>query len=274
MALTKLGRTGEAGLTLEEALAQDPEDALTHANMGWNALYERDRTRALEHFREALRLDPELDHARAGMVEALKARNPLYGLMLRYFLWMSTLSGKVQWAIIIGGYLGYRFLGKLATDRPDLAPYIRPVLVVYVVFALLTWIAAPLFNLLLRFNRYGRYALSRDQRRGSTLVGVLLVPALAGLIAWLITDNALALLAAGYFGFLLLPASAIFACDAGWPRTGMVLYTLALAGLGPLSLVLWGVDPELGKVGVLCFIWGSVLSGFVANLLISATVKR
>ncbi len=50
--------------TLGSALANDPENALTHANQGWALLHRGDHERALEHFREALRIDPELEWAR------------------------------------------------------------------------------------------------------------------------------------------------------------------------------------------------------------------
>ena len=58
MALTKLGRTAEAGATLASTLARDPEDPSSHANQGWNLLHEGEPAKALEHFREALRRDP------------------------------------------------------------------------------------------------------------------------------------------------------------------------------------------------------------------------
>ncbi len=100
MALVKLGRRGEAGQTIEAILAHHPEDALTHANQGWHRLESGSGTRALEHFREALRLDPELEWARQGLVEAIKSRYPVYSLMLRYFLWMGRLSVRTQWMVI------------------------------------------------------------------------------------------------------------------------------------------------------------------------------
>src|SRR5262249_17165646 len=74
MGVNEVGRGDEAGRALEDALAQGPENALTHANRGWTALQRGDSKKALEHFREALRLDPTNDWARSGMVEALKAR--------------------------------------------------------------------------------------------------------------------------------------------------------------------------------------------------------
>ncbi len=78
MGLGKLGRKTQAGATIDAALARNPENALTHANQGWTLLEKREPVKAMEHFREALRLDPQLDWARSGIVEAMKARNFIY----------------------------------------------------------------------------------------------------------------------------------------------------------------------------------------------------
>jgi len=75
MALVKLGRRTEAGQAIDTALARNPDSAFTHANQGWTFLEANDPQKALEHFREALRLDPENEWARQGIVEALKARH-------------------------------------------------------------------------------------------------------------------------------------------------------------------------------------------------------
>src|SRR5436190_20189123 len=75
IALVRLGRKAEAGATIDAALARNPENAVTHANQGWTLLHQGQAEKALEHFREALRLDPGNEWARQGIVEALKARN-------------------------------------------------------------------------------------------------------------------------------------------------------------------------------------------------------
>ena len=75
MCLVRLGRKAEAGATIDAALAE-PEIALTHANQGWTLLEQRKPQKAMEHFREALRIDPELEWARVGIVEAMKGREP------------------------------------------------------------------------------------------------------------------------------------------------------------------------------------------------------
>ena len=169
-ALVKLGRQEEAGETLETALAEDPEDSHTHANRGWALLHAGKPKEALEHFKEALRIDPTNAWAQAGIVEALKARNFIYRWMLAYFLWMSRLSTGAQWGVIIGGYFLIRMLSSVARNNPPLRPYILPIQVIYALFAILTWTAPHLFNLLLRLDKYGRYALSRDQVMGANCV--------------------------------------------------------------------------------------------------------
>ena len=119
MALVRLGRKSEAVDTVNYALERDPESGFSHANQGWNCLHQNNPKQALDHFREALRLDPELEYAREGMVEALKARNPVYRAMLSYFLWMGRLSDRYQWGIVIGIYFGSRVLLNFARTYPD-----------------------------------------------------------------------------------------------------------------------------------------------------------
>jgi tetratricopeptide (TPR) repeat protein len=274
MALVKLGRSDDASSAIASALARAPEDAFSHANQGWALLHEGKRQQALEHFREALRLEPQMEFARAGIVEAMKSKNFLYALMLRYFLFMARLSGTAQWLIILGGYFGYRALGQLAANHPEWRPWVTPILIAYVAFAVMTWIAAPLFNLLLRLDRFGRHALSRDQVVASNWIGCFLAGALVSAVLWLWTDTDFAFLGMFLFGFLLLPLSATFACSPGWPRRMMALYTLALAGAGIGWLPIGLFNRDAGMLLLQVFLWGSVLSGFVANVLVMQTVRR
>ena len=91
---------------------------------------------------------------------------------------------------------------------------------------------------------------------------------------WLVTDNGLAFLGLLYFGLLLLPVSALFHCSAGWPRNWMIVYTAVLASLVPLFFVLFAINRELAEMCLYAFAVGSVLSGFVANFLMTRTVRR
>ena len=282
MALVKLGRRSEASATIRGALARDPEDAFSHANEGWNALHASDPRKALEHFRESLRLNPELDWARAGMVEALKARHLVYRLMLRFFLWMGRLGFQVQFAVVIGVFVVQRSLVALARDNPQLAPVILPVLIVLIVFVVLTWTADPLFNLLLRLNRFGRYALSREQVLASNWVGLVLLGALVSLTWGLLAAADVWLVAALLLGFLMMTVAGVFKVAAGWPRGLAAAGALALVATAATGIGLWIAaeqqrDEKLEDLAMDCVIgyfWGTVAFSWAVNFLILARPKH
>ncbi|MCO5168121.1 MAG: tetratricopeptide repeat protein [Planctomycetes bacterium] len=266
-ALVHQGAPADAAASLATALARDPDDDETHATLGWTHLHAGRPAEALEHFREALRLDPTNEAARAGMVEALKARYRLYGLVLRYFLFMARLTPGQQWGVIIGGYVGFRVLRSTAKDNPDLAPWLTPLIAVYIAFAALTWIGEPVFNLALRLNRFGRHLLNDDQRRASTWFGGVAALALALAAAGLITGSGGLLMGALGAGLLLLPVAGTFNCESGWPRTVMALGTAALAALGLGALLVSEVATSRGAEALGNVLWtGFFLGAFVSLL--------
>lgn len=280
IALVRLGRKEEAGATIGAALAREPENAVTHANQGWALLDEGEPQRAMEHFREALRLEPGNEWARLGIVEALKAKHTIYSWMLRYFLWMGKLSGGAQWAIVLGGYFGYRFLRELAAKEPDWAPYIWPVLIAYLVFAVMSWVADPLFNLVLRMNRFGRLVLSREQTVASNWIGLCILAALTALGTWVATQRSEAGWSALMFGVLIPPLSGTFQCRPGWPRWVMALCTVLLLAAGTTAL--WFMfHPERTRrefnFGIdlfTKFLLAAFLSQFLSNALLFARPKK
>jgi tetratricopeptide (TPR) repeat protein len=260
-ALVQLGRRDEAVLALGGALARDPLDAHTHANQGW-ALLHRGRPReALDHFRESLRLDPTSPWARTGLAEAMKARNPVYAALLRYFLWMSRLDRRTQWMIVIGGLIGYRLLDGLTRTSPELRPFAIPLMVAYVGFVLLSWTAEQLFNLVLFLDPLGRNALTRDQRVGSAVLGVsLLVALVSGGIA-LATGDGRAITAAILFLGLMVPIAGTSRAR-GKARTAMTAFT------GVLALLAVGAVLDTGDAGMTMFmlcLLGIVASSWIGN---------
>src|SRR5262249_21757063 len=153
-----------------------------------------------------------------------------YRWMLRWFLFMARLNRKAQWGIIIGGYVAYRLAFNTAQTNPALAPYLWPVVFAYIGFALLSWLADPLFNLLLRLHPQGKYALSPDQRWGANLVAIVVAGLLVSLPYWATTRSEMGGICAIGLAAYLIPVSAIFKCPQGWPRWTMAGYT-ALLGL-------------------------------------------
>ncbi|HEX4795750.1 MAG TPA: tetratricopeptide repeat protein [Humisphaera sp.] len=281
MALVKLGRRDEAGATINSALQRDPENATTHANQGWTLLHAGKPKEAMLHFREALRLEPDLDWARAGIVEALKAHNIIYRVMLAYFLWMARLGQRAQWGIIVGGYVGYRLLQNLVANQPSLGPLLWPLIIAYMVFAVMTWLADPLFNLLLRLHPLGRHALSRVQTMAANCIGLLLAASLVCICLGLSTANATFLALGIGLAVMLIPVSGTFKVPAGWPRVVLTLYTCALAAvLAAQTTIFWSLEhSNRGPTQMLdnlqnLFVFGILAYGFLANALISARVRR
>jgi tetratricopeptide (TPR) repeat protein len=286
LGLVELGRHAEAGQTIASTLARDPDNAFTHVSQGWALLHDGKVVPALEHFREALRLDPELEMARAGIVEAMKARNVVYRVLLRYFLWMNSLSHKAQWGILLGGYFGYQALRTVAEQNTTFAPWLTPLLAVYLVFAVMTWVAAPLFNLLLRLDRFGRHALAQEQITASNWFAGSIVLTLGLGLAWILTGAPDLKLYAMVSLFLMLPLAAAVSCPAGWPRWAMASYVLVLgavgfSSVGLLSMIRWATTraqmtqlSEYSLLGVQVFVWAALLSGFVANGLMMVQPRR
>lgn len=246
MALMKLGRVGMAREGLQELLAENPEDPDSLSTMGWAALHAGQHREALEHFQAALRLEPENMFARQGLLESLRSRYPFYGLILKFFLWMSGMSRDAQNAIQTGLYLGQVVLNNLAREHKWLRPWVRPLVFLYAMFAYLTWLARPLTTLMLRLNPYGRLVLTADDVAQSNLVGGLLgaTGALAAVHA--LTGNLLAMVGWAFTLTLCIPVSAIHDCEEGWPRQMMGRTALAMGLLGLLGFTLMALGVRQG----------------------------
>ncbi|GAA3648480.1 hypothetical protein GCM10022224_009050 [Nonomuraea antimicrobica] len=118
LACTNLGDAEEARAAAAHAVGLDPESTLAHFVHGRAELRFGEPRRAAESFREVLRLDPGFGGARDLLVAALKQRNPVYR-------WLSRLRGRFPggWRLIF------------------LLPAIPPVILVFVVMAVLHWVA-------------------------------------------------------------------------------------------------------------------------------------
>lgn len=283
-ALIKLGDKAGAADTIGEALSRRPDDPLTHASLGWALLEKGNPKQAMIHFREALRLKPDLEFARIGIVEAMKARNFVYRWLLAYFLWMVKLPSSVQWGLIVGFLVAQQVLSRLADAFPAWSPYIWTLLYCYIAFALMTWIAYPLFNLLLRLDRFGRLALDEDQTRGANWLGLCLFTALLFLIAALASGIVSFYMAALVFGVLCIPVSAIWRCEEGWPRFAMLGVAIVMLLMGLVLIIpvdelprrqLWSELVILLWLGLVeIFPWVFIGSQFLAGYLMSVRVRK
>jgi tetratricopeptide (TPR) repeat protein len=274
MALTKLGRRGEAAQAIDTNLARNPLNAASHANMGWTLLHEGKPRPAMDHFREALRLNPGMEWARQGILESMKARNPIYRLFLAFFLFMARLSGRARWGILLGGYGAYQLLIYVRGQRPDLAPFLTPLIVAYFMFAIGTIVSVPLFNLFLLFSRFGRYTLDTHQRWAALVFGVSLLPGATFLTLWAVHGGGVYETCAILWGLQVIPVAITGFARSGARRGIMIAGASALALLAAgLTAMVIGLRkfPEtffwIHLFGCVGFIW-------LNNILASARPAR
>ncbi len=147
-------------------------------------------------------------------------------------------------------------------------------LVLYVGFIVMAVLADPVANLLLRLHPFGKFALSRDETRSANLVGLCLLGLVVGIFVGVATDSPLPAMAGLTSGVLVVPASAVFRCQRGWPRTTMSLLTgvVTLGGLlGLVVMVIGLISPFTLGVPLLLSVFFSYGLG---RALASATVRN
>lgn len=264
-ALLKLNRKEDSFSTIEGALAHDPSNAATHTNYGWGLLEKGDPKKALEHFKEALKINPGMLEAREGMAEALKARYFLYRLFLRYAFFMSNLASKYQWGVIVGFYVLTRLLNGLARTNPAWQPVLMPIIVVFALAAFSTWVFTPISNLFLLLNPYGKYLLDREARLSSNAVGISLLICFAGLIGYVVSGENNWLVVAGFGFAMMIPLGSFFAIPKY--KTALIIYTGAMALLGALGIYTAFSTGEPFNLFINIFLIGFIAYQWLANIL-------
>ena len=265
-ALNKLNRSAESFETIEGALREDPNNAYTHANYGWGLLDKGDHKKALEHFKESLSNDPTFVYAQAGMLEALKATNPVYRLFLRYSFFMSNLTAKYQWGVIIGFYLGFRALRAIAENNEALKPYLIPLIVALAIVAFSTWVIAPISNLFLRFNKYGQLLLDKKEKMSSNFVAVSLGISLIGVLLYFVLSDEKMLTIAVYGFTMMLPLGSMFSLSKN--KNALLIYTIALAIVGLAAIGMTFTTSEMFNTMSVVYIFGFVAFQWIANYML------
>lgn len=265
-ALLKLDRHEESNQTIEGALKEDPNNPYTHCNYGWNLLEKGDHNKALTHFSEALKNDPTLEDAQIGMAEALKSRYLLYKWFLKYSFWISNLTAKYQWGVIIGFYIGFKLVRVVASNNPTLEPYLIPLIILLSLFAFSTWIIGPVGNLFLRLNKFGKHLLTPQQIVSSNFVGISALIFLVGTALFFITQYP-AWLPVGIFGItMMIPLSTMFSPTKY--KFVLPTYTFILGILGIISIYRAFTNPALMTQTSNIYLLGILAFQWVANFLI------
>ena len=176
---------------------------MSHNNAGWSALQAGDHQRANQHFLEALRLDPNDDNSRRGLLHSFNSRVWIYRMFFQVVSWLGRFRKGMRIVFFVLIYTGYRFvITGLRTEFGSEGVHWSVVLIAC--YLVLFGFGRSFGNFFLLFDRFARRALTRKEK------------------AW-------SFLAALIYGLLL--ASLIY--DKAWPQAGVLI---AIVGL-----FLWGV---------------------------------
>jgi hypothetical protein len=208
---------------------------VVHALAAYAHLARGHENRAVEGFEEALRLDPEDEAVQAGLAEALKAAHPLYRPIFRFYMWQGRLSRRERGALIIVPIITTHALRPLAGN-----PFVLGLILAWCGFVVLTW-AVPVANLALRLSRRGRAVLPVEQKRSSSIFGLLIGGGLLALILGVIVTPAFAATAFA-LAFLALSAGSGHAVSLRKQRAlGIVIGIAAAVAFAGAALVAGGV---------------------------------
>ncbi|NNE93846.1 MAG: tetratricopeptide repeat protein [Verrucomicrobiales bacterium] len=268
------GKSVESEMAVDQLLADDPESSLAHTNAGWAALRRHDYKNAEIHFREALRLDPEYDPARDGLLESFKARSAFYRVYLRYTFFMARFTEGKQWIFIIGIYLIYQF-GRHALRQ--IHPFASGAFIcLYLGFVTWVWLAPGIGNFLVMLDRSARFALKKGEKLSGIFVGGGLLLGLGSVIGGLIANSTPPILAGMGLVVSTIPASLTFGNPSKKGRFvfGGVLAFVYLATVGVTlaeianpTVSMEDMNPMIGLLGLpaliaalLCTWFGNISS--------------
>lgn len=173
--LGKLGRESESDHSANTALELEPDDAVTHAMRGWSLLERHDHERSLHHFREALRLNPDLDWARQGLIAALPSKHWMFKLHLRLKNKL-CITLLLLWMIVNFVYMQYPTTGDAQTMFfvGMTLSWLGFVLFAFIIFLPDGIISGPVMKFLLQFEPDGRHILTPDERKSNNHTVVFL----------------------------------------------------------------------------------------------------
>jgi tetratricopeptide (TPR) repeat protein len=246
-ALTKLNRKEEILTHVDEVLAADPENAYSHSTIGWSKLETKDYKEAQKHFAEALRLDPNSNNARVGMVNAIKGSN-----------FLNNHKGNIGWGIGIGIFVFSRFL-KLLTA---ISPIFFLLFLVLFFLIYLSWIINPISNLILKFDPFGKYLLTKDEDKAVNIVSVGLVLGILFLAAAAFTESTVLFYLSFVSFTLIIPFSNYFDSEEHEKTPRFLYYCYILAGLAAISFLCYFINSNIATgfgvaylIGVVAYTW-------------------
>ena len=236
VALYEVRRFADAEQAVRDALQLDPDNVDAHRLRGLLQLRRGGGKSAVDAHRTALRLDPNDPHSREALGTAMKSRNPVYGLLLRFGSWMDGLPSGARWVVLLAPIILIRIL-RPAHDQ--LWAQVLIALVVAVV--VLSWALEPLMNTVLLASSFARLLLPRRTKLATYAFLAYIGAAVAAVAVGVITDSDRALFLASGFGVWSVTAGQLHLVEESRGKLA-----IGLQGAGAVLAVAAGLATALG----------------------------
>ena len=249
IALNKLNRTADAIETMHGALAQDPDNEITHATAGWSYVEKGKHKEAMHHFREALRINPDYSSAKSGLKEALKSNLVLYRWLLQYSFWSQNKGRKLQIVLPITLYIIFRVLISVTQNSESTAGLSLLLVGLYLLIVVTTWTINAIANFVLLFHPVGKHALTVSEKWSAiTVVSALTLGLVLLTFSFTHIADGTSYEAALFFAGLVCLSLALPLGTIEYPlsfkdKRWHVLFAKALCALGLFSLLFFIVMP-------------------------------
>ena len=204
LALRQQGRLQESEAVTASLLAHAPDSAMAQSNAGWSALHAGDHRRANQHFLEALRLDPDYDYARRGLLHSFNSRVWIYRIYFQFIAWLGKHRKGMRYFFLAVIYIAYRLVVTELRKEYGTEKSIYWIFVVMTLYFIIFGFGRSFGNFFLLFDPFARHALTPKEKRWSIFVGI-------------------------FYGFIL----GVEIIGGAWPQAAILLAILAF--------FLWGV---------------------------------
>jgi len=171
MALRQQGRLRESDAVTASLLAQVPDNAMAQSNAGFSALQAGDTRRANQHFLEALRLDPDYDYARRGLLHSFNSRVWIYRLYFRLIAWLGKHRKEMRYLFLGLIYALYQLV-LFGVRKTEGEKSFYWVLVIMALYLIIFGFGRSFGNLFLLLDPFARHALTPKEKRWSIFVGI------------------------------------------------------------------------------------------------------
>jgi hypothetical protein len=178
---------------------------------------------------------------------------------------MNSLTAKYQWGVIIGIVVATRVLRAVAASNETLRPFLTPLIFLIGIIAFSTWVITPISNLFLRFNKYGQFLLSKEEKQSANVVASCLAIFLVGLVSYLVLQDDRFIVVAGFGFMMMVPGSVMFSAPGG--KKLLFYYALAMAVVGIIAMVQTFITGEVMTVWAIVFVLGFVAFQWVSNFI-------